>query len=216
MLSKLKKFATKFATPSEPFDPSIFNDSVAKTISWTPVVSGGSNFKTHKYYSDGYNRAEFKMSIGAKAFTFLFMLIGVAVPTLILLTADFEGVSDRFFIAGFGLIFFAAGAFLFYNYGKPVVFDKMKGFYWKGWNKPDHTTDRIAVKNRVPISEIYALQLIKEFVRSDKSSYFSYELNLVLKDGTRLNVVDHGKGTILRQDAQQLSSFLGKPLWDAT
>ncbi|MCC5940278.1 MAG: hypothetical protein JJU37_01950 [Balneolaceae bacterium] len=216
MLEKLKSFAKSIAKAPEPLNTAKFNDPLANTISWDPVVRGGSNFKTHKYHSDGFNRAEFKMSIGARIFTFIFMIVGLAVPTLILSTAEFQDTKDMFFVAGFGFIFFAAGSFMYYHYGKPVVFDKMKGFYWKGWKKPDHTTERVATKSLAPINDVYALQLIKEFVRSDKSSYYSYELNLVLKDGTRINVVDHGNGNILRNDAQQLSSFLGKPLWDAT
>ncbi len=50
----------------------------------------------------------------------------------------------------------------------------------------------------------------------NKSSYYSYELNLVLDDGSRINVVDHGNLDRLRGDAQTLSRFLDKPVWDAT
>ena len=38
---------------------------------------------------------------------------------------------------------------------------------------------------------------------------------LVLQDGRRLNVVDHGNREQLRADAATLARFLGKPLWDA-
>ncbi|MDP6491172.1 MAG: hypothetical protein QGG69_05335 [Kiritimatiellia bacterium] len=58
-------------------------------------------------------------------------------------------------------------------------------------------------------------QLLSEYCRSDKSSYYSYELNLVLQDGSRINVVDHGNKTKLREDAATLSEFLGRPVWDA-
>ncbi len=52
-------------------------------------------------------------------------------------------------------------------------------------------------------------------VSGNKSSYYSYELNLVLNDGSRINVVDHGNLKRLRSDTQTLSQFLGKPVWDA-
>ena len=42
----------------------------------------------------------------------------------------------------------------------------------------------------------------------------SYELNLVLQDGERLNVVDHGSFDVLREDAAKLGEFLGVPVWD--
>ena len=50
----------------------------------------------------------------------------------------------------------------------------------------------------------------------NKNSYYSYELNLVLEDGSRVNVVDQGNLKRLRSDAQTLSRFLDKPVWDAT
>jgi hypothetical protein len=64
--------------------------------------------------------------------------------------------------------------------------------------------------------DIYALQLIKERVRTKNSSYSSYELNLIHKDTTRTNLVDHGKYALLQQDAEMLSSVIGVPLWDGT
>ncbi len=67
-----------------------------------------------------------------------------------------------------------------------------------------------------PLSSIHALQLLSEFVSGSKNSYHSYELNLVLNDGSRINVVDHGNLERLRADASTLSQFLDKPVWDAT
>jgi hypothetical protein len=58
--------------------------------------------------------------------------------------------------------------------------------------------------------------LWSEFVSGSKNSYHSYELNLVLNDGSRINVVDHGNLERLRSDASTLSRFLDKPVWDAT
>ena len=65
------------------------------------------------------------------------------------------------------------------------------------------------------LDSIHALQLISEYCRGNKSSYYSYELNLVMEDGSRMNVVDHGNQAKLREDAQTLSTFLDKPAWDA-
>jgi Fe2+ transport system protein B len=38
----------------------------------------------------------------------------------------------------------------------------------------------------------------------------------VLNDGTRLNVIDHGKQDMIIADAKTLSSLLDVPVWDAT
>ena len=38
---------------------------------------------------------------------------------------------------------------------------------------------------------------------------------LVLKGGERINVVDHGNLKRIREDANTLPNFPGKPVWDA-
>ena len=39
-------------------------------------------------------------------------------------------------------------------------------------------------------------------------------MNLVLKDGKRLNVIDYGDEEQLRIDASQLAEMLDKPIWE--
>jgi hypothetical protein len=57
--------------------------------------------------------------------------------------------------------------------------------------------------------------LLREFVQGNKNSYDSYELNLVLRDGRRLNVIDHGTLHAIREDARILADYLGVSIWDA-
>ena len=72
-------------------------------------------------------------------------------------------------------------------------------------------------RNKVlSLDTVYALQLIREYVKGSESNYYSYELNLVLRDGQRLNVVDHGDGRRLRRDAERLAQFLGVRVWDGS
>jgi hypothetical protein len=63
-------------------------------------------------------------------------------------------------------------------------------------------------ENAVSFGNVHALQIIQERVRSKNSSYRSYELNLVLKDGSRAGVVDHGSYEILKQDAEQIAGIV--------
>ena len=44
--------------------------------------------------------------------------------------------------------------------------------------------------------------------------YVSYELNVVLRDAGRVNVVLYADVQRLRADAEVLSEFLGVPTWD--
>jgi hypothetical protein len=71
-----------------------------------------------------------------------------------------------------------------------------------------------------PVSAIHAIQLLEERIRSStrgggRSTYSSYELNLVFTDGERLNVLDHGKADAVLEAARQLASTLHVPIWQA-
>ncbi len=99
---------------------------------------------------------------------------------------------------------------------QPIVFDKQSGYFWKGRKNPGEVYRPEAIKCWAELENIHALQLISEHCRSDKSSYYSYELNLVMKDSSRINVVDHGKHDKIRADAAALSEFLEKPVWDGS
>ena len=65
-----------------------------------------------------------------------------------------------------------------------------------------------------------AVQIVAEVVSQTDQynrtrSYTSYELNLVLRDGRRLNVIDHAHYPCLLADAEALAAFLRVPVWDA-
>ena len=40
------------------------------------------------------------------------------------------------------------------------------------------------------------------------------EIGNALQDASRLNVIDHGNRKKLLEDAEQLASYLGVPIWD--
>jgi hypothetical protein len=119
------------------------------------------------------------------------------------------------------IIFMSLGGGLFYFGTLPIVFDKKKGFFWKGRKAPDEVFDTQTLKDYAAIEDIHALQLIAEFspgdrgVRKSRSDY-SYELTLVLKNGSRISVFNHKKEKFVREDAKTISRFLEKPIWDAT
>ena len=72
----------------------------------------------------------------------------------------------------------------------------------------------VSDKNIVPLSSIYALQVISEFIKTDKSSYYSHEINLVLNDKARINVIDCWNIDSMRNDAKQIWEYLWIPVWD--
>lgn len=217
MLEKLKKWAKK-QTEIQPFDTTVFGDPLADQTDWVPLKRGGSNFHTHHLVESGANRVEFRPTRGAKLFALIFIITGISLPILFITT---QSETLSFYELGgillFGLIFAGVGSALWIFMGKPRVFDKLHGMYWIGHKEPDYgyKVANELNKNQARLSDIHAIQLIREYVRSDKSSYYSYEMNLILKSGERLNVVDHGKKSEIISDSRILSDFLNVPVWSA-
>jgi hypothetical protein len=153
-------------------------------------------------------RIEFRASIGAYLFNLLFLVIGLGALGIQVYAGEYH-----FLFVLIGVVFAATGGSLLYFGAKPIVFDKSQDEFWRGWKKPQETGDPRSLKNHVFLSNVHALQVVSEYCRGNKSSFYSHELNLVLEDGSRLNVIDHGNFGKLMQDAKALADFLGKPLW---
>ena len=219
MFKKLMCKLLKLTSEQNAFDPSQLNDPVAMQTSWTPAKSGGANFQTHKLVKVNTYRLEFRASIGAKLFYLIFLLVGIGV----LIGVSFVKLSsgglsfniDTIMPLAMGLIFTVIGGAMVYFGTRPIVFDKTKGAFWKGRQSPAALSMKQDRKHFAELERIHALQLIAEYVRGNKTSYYSYELNLVLGNGDRVNVIDHSNESKLREDARTLSAFLEKPVWDA-
>ena len=210
MVNKIKERA------GQKFDPSVFNDPVAGMTEWTPLVRGGANFKTHKLVQVYANRYEFKPGLGMILFSMLFTFMGVGAAFMAIGASIYQEdfpVAVGVFMAIFGLVFVSVGLGIYWTSSKPRVFDKSTGFYWRGRTDPNLMINP-EYQNCTKLSDIYAVQIISEWVRGNKSSYTSYEFNLVLKDGKRINAVDHGNYKAVRQDAETIASFLDIPVWD--
>lgn len=201
------------------FDASCFRDPVAMQTDWTPANRGGASFRTHKLVTINPDRLEFKPVVGATMLYLLVLCVGLGIMAAIPASRFSSGsISlDAGLVGPFiaGLVFAAVGAALFRAGTAPIVFDRQKGFFWKGRTAPDRVFDRKSLKCFAELQDVHALQIVSETCSSDDSSFCSYELNLVLHDGRRINVVDHGNRNALRQDADTLAAFLEKPLWDA-
>lgn len=201
------------------FDPSQLGDDVAMRTTWTPEKGGGANFRTHKLVEVRPYRLEFRATTGARLFYMVFILMGIGVfigfSFKKATSIEFSFDMSMMISLALCLIFTGAGGFMLYFGTSPIVFDKTKGAFWKGRKSPDEVFDRRDIKDFAQFDRIHALQLISEYVRGSKSSYHSYEMNLVLENGHRINIVDHGDKDRLREDAKTLSAFLERPVWDA-
>ena len=68
-------------------------------------------------------------------------------------------------------------------------------------------------KEKCYLTDIYALQIIARYIGS-RVPYYNFEVNLVLTDGERLSVINHGNVEWVRSDVKNLSKFLEVPIWN--
>ncbi len=192
-----------------------FNDPFSHQVGWTPLKPGGSNFGTHYLVSpeSGGRILMFKATKGGLAFGLVFLLVGLGILCG-MIWQIMRGESWQLLFIGLfvGLPFSVAGIYLVRWLTKPRIFDLVSREFYAGFKRPDrHQKDTITDLNRVR-----ALQLMTETVRGNKARYSSYELNLVLNDGNRVAVVDHGNYEQMLMDAEHLAKALHVPLWDNT
>lgn len=164
---------------------------------------------------------EFRASVMAKLMALVFVVMGLALAAVFISKQPDKFAHFKFKLAdvmpvAMGLLFSAIGVGMFYSALIPAVFDIGHGYFCKSRQKPERMIDPSKLKRYAELKRVHALQIISEYIKTKKSSYYSYELNLVLDDGSRLNVVDHGNQSALQADARTLAEFLKKPLWDAS
>lgn len=179
-----------------------------------PLKKGGANFKTHKLSAKDMNVLEFVPTLGFYAFSGIFIAIGVGAFLTFLYKFYIEGfnsVINNMFILFFSLGFLVISYFLFRHQFKVNRFSKITNRYTKG--KAKNKVGKNTVD--IPLHKIIAIQLIGERVSGSKSNYNSFEMNIVMDDGNRFNVVDHGNLKSLIKDARVLSDFLNVPIWHA-
>jgi hypothetical protein len=191
------------------------HDPFAKEIEWTPLMRGGASFGTHTILINSQGNLEFKASLFSKLLPAFFIGIGLFMESITLIVIIGTGTFNNGMIIPFLMssIFVIGWIYAYSNYTKPVVFDRQNGYYYKGKPKMNYWMLNPTDKNIIPLSSIYAIQIITERVSTKNSSFLSYEINLVLDDKRRINIVDHGNIERIQADSKQLSEYLGVPVW---
>ena len=191
------------------FDPSCFKDPIALRTEWSPSKKGGTSIELQRLQSCGIGCMNFVPSPVAQVMGWMFLLFGLGtiaafgpfsledgIPTLNL-------YQNPLIALLIGLAFSVTGAWILRTAKMRNEFNTISGQF----NQGKHPALRL--------SEVHALQLLGERCHQPNDpSFTSYELNLVLTSGRRVNIVDQGNLKRLRTDAQILADFLGKPLWD--
>ena len=209
---KKEKHGHTNASPSPEYtiNASIGNPDAERT-GWNPIAGGGANFKTHRLVEKNPRLLHLRTSGLFKAVSLGFMGFGLfSVLAEIGEALLVEGVSLSSsgqllsLITGVGItpfIFIGLGIFLFFGLARPSVIDGNRRIFTLG-------------DDSYLFERIRGFQVVSELVGSRRGGiYTSYELNMVLADGSRVNVMDHGDLNAVLRDGRKIADLVGVPLW---
>lgn len=115
--------------------------------------------------------------------------------------------------------------FLVNNYYNSKIFDFQKSYfyYWKyRKNFLNLEKNKKFSKLIFPLNKIDVIQILKKELKekwwknSQTYTYNCYELNLILNDNSRINILNHGNLNKIKETAQLLSQRLWVKVYDLT
>ncbi len=138
----------------------------------------------------------------------LFCVVYIVVGSFLILLASYVYINTKqldlsIFLGGFGVAITTFGFTLIQPFLKRASFDKNVGAF-------SNSSDR-----DVKLERILSLQINNKIViRKQGLNYYCYELNMLTKNGRRINILNHNNISQLLIDAQHLSEFLEVELED--
>jgi len=167
------------------------------------LIRKGPKFKSHKIIFDE-NTAYLKPTISSLLFCVVYIIVGLFLLMLAAIVYFKNNQIDfTIFLVGFGIAITTFGVTLIKPFIKQVFFDKESG---KFKNNIDRT---------VKIENIVSLQILNKMITSKHGlSYPCYELNMLTKNGRRVNILNHNDLEQLITDAEKLAVFLSVELID--
>ncbi len=210
MFWKIKEYLDKYEYYNEfvsVYSLEELNDPLALKVDWETSEYGSSN-------GFNYTIARFRniFTIRLKKVTSIFIYIALAAffMGIVLLFAKGYFLYGIVALVSFLLITFMASRLL-----KVFVFKKDRDIAYGAIELPFTRVGKYELVES--LDDIYAIQVIRFRVRvdSDESREIidNAVLNLILKDGSRVNLIIQSDVVLLCRIAQELSKFLDTPVW---
>jgi len=209
-------------------------DPIAMQTTWTPVITDRTGMDSRELAEVSPGRIEFRTTKGSRAFGLAFILCGIVCAIANFHSTNPTSGGKELLVLGFSFLFIVFGCVFLYMTNKVVVFDKLRGYFWRGRKTSDEAPDMDSVQDLTSLESIHALQLVYWQCMGSSAGTSTImtiteiiELNLVLRNGRRVNVAAYQVSgrTIYRrfcnhekkphENAAALGRFLGKPVWDA-
>lgn len=167
------------------------------------LIQKGPKFRSHRVkFND--NVAYLKPTISSLLFCVIYIVVGLFLLALaIMVYVQNNQIDLTIFLGGLGISIATFGFTLIKPFIKQVIFDKNTG-------KFKNNVDR-----SVKIENIVSLQIVNKMITSKHGlSYPCYELNMLTKNGRRINILNHNDLEQLKTDAEKLAVFLSVELID--
>ena len=199
------------------------NDEVINKTEWTPLVRGGQTNKSHRIVKISNERIAFKISFSSIFFYSLLIIVGLVSIVAIVFgpVLGLEGnVYHPVLGLGAGVFFIGGGIFFLYRGSIQIQLDSRLKAIWHGKVDPDKIINKESISYYTSLKELHAIQLIQESIEGkldddgNRESFYSYELNLIMNDGRRVNVIDHGNKKAIFNQAQAIAEMFHVPIWD--
>lgn len=197
--------------------PEQFTDPVAKKTNWAPTLTVGASFRSYRLVEVSADRIEYRRTSRALLFCSAFLLIGIVLIAYGLLNIRNQERSlilETILPILFGCLPVGLGISLLNAFNRPIAFDKTDGTFRKGRDSrflTPNIPNAEPLKTSASLDDVHALQLLEKSVGHVRT----YEINLILKNAQRVNVICHPDKYILRNQAVTLGKFLAVPVWDA-
>ncbi|WP_299878942.1 hypothetical protein [uncultured Cocleimonas sp.] len=167
------------------------------------ILQKGPKFRSHKVIFEE-NVADLKPTMSSLWFCLVYIVVGLFLLMLAAIVYHNKKQLDfTLFLGGIGIAILTFGITLVMPFVKQVTFDKDRG------------TFKNNIDRAVKLENIITFQILNKMVTSKHGlSYPCYELNMLTKNGRRINVLNHNDIEQLTSDAQMLAEFLDVELID--
>ena len=214
---KVKNLLHSFENPVV-VDPEKFQDPLAEKVSWQGSGKNNPSSTSTVLYEREPGVLSYKPSMTGWIFSLIFMLTGL-LSVVVYFFVPVTGNAPKWVLLLVGVLFMAAGVFIFFQSSRIIAFDENLGLFYRG-KKARSSREIQGHLTAVPFSDIHALQLLLRMSRvkstDNRPDRFVpvYELNLVKADGERVHVITYSRREKAREDAYTLSDRLHVPVWD--
>lgn len=183
-------------------------DEIEKSISVSPFSSIASNYVTKILKIINKNRLVFENSNR-------YNLIKLVIVIMLMLSAYIITRNNSGFLSIMLMSIILILSILNHFYGNDkIFFDKVEGYYYvNSLNKKSYANQIIPLNKIVAIQYLSIEKESRDVENNSINIYYIAEINLVLENERRVNILSHGDYVQAYSDAKTLSDFLKIPLW---